>query len=171
MAEVIPFLGLGLPLAAVLTALFWGLEKRHRGMAVPLFLFLVYLICMVQVVFFSREPGSRHGLDLALFSTWGNTAQSHAYVIENVLLFLPFGMLFPFLSSRAESLLFCTVSGALISVLIETVQLFTGRGYCQTDDVAANALGAFFGVLIFRTVLKRIFGKERKTGSPGSGSR
>ena len=37
---------------------------------------------MSMVTFFPREPGSRVGVDLQLFSTWGASTQAKAYVIE-----------------------------------------------------------------------------------------
>ena len=43
---------------------------------------LAYILLMSMVTFFSREPGSRVGVDLQLFSTWGASTQAKAYVIE-----------------------------------------------------------------------------------------
>ena len=48
-----------------------------------------YLVIFLEIVFLSREPGPRTGVDLQLFETWGTNAQAHAYVIENILLFIP----------------------------------------------------------------------------------
>ena len=42
---------------------------------------------------FSREPGSRVGVSLIPGETWTREWQGRAYVIENVLLYIPFGML------------------------------------------------------------------------------
>ena len=43
-----------------------------------------------------KEPGSRTGVaDMVLWSNWGMTLQMHAYFIENIVLFIPFGLLFP----------------------------------------------------------------------------
>lgn len=59
------------------------------------FLLAVYMTFMFITVFLSREPGSRQGIDMKLFGTWGETPQAHAFVIENILLFVPFGILYP----------------------------------------------------------------------------
>ena len=50
------------------------------------FLLAVYMTFMFITVFLSREPGSRQGIDMKLFGTWGETPQAHAFVIENILL-------------------------------------------------------------------------------------
>ena len=51
--------------------------------------FSLYLMIILVITFFSREDGSRIGMDLELFSTWGTNARNHSYVVENVLLFIP----------------------------------------------------------------------------------
>lgn len=110
-------------------------------------LFVMYMFVSCNIVYFSREPGSRVGIDMGLFSTWGVTSQAHAYVIENVILFIPFGLLFPACLSKKMS--FLTIfAGALCSVCIEYIQYRTGCGYCQIDDIITNTVGAAIGYLI-----------------------
>ena len=133
------------------------------------FLLGVYLAVMFVTVFLSREPGSRQGIDMILFGTWGETPQAHAFVIENILLFVPFGILYPLAVSATDRKpdlrkkigweKFTVLCGFLISVGIETVQLITERGYCQLDDVVMNTLGALVGYVVFAT-LKFIFKKK-----------
>lgn len=133
------------------------------------FLLVVYLAVMFVTVFLSREPGSRQGIDMTLFGTWGDTPQAHAFVIENILLFVPFGILYPLAVSATDRKpdlrkkigweKFTVLWGFLISVGIETVQLMTERGYCQLDDVVMNTLGALVGYVVFAT-LKFIFKKK-----------
>ena len=117
---------------------------------VYLFLFIAYLIVLAQMVYFNREPGSRtSSMNLTLFSTWGSTMKSHAYVIENVLLFIPFGIFVPacFPKLRGISNVFCLA--VILSTTIELLQYFTGRGFCQLDDVVTNTLGALIGFVIY----------------------
>ena len=101
--------------------------------------------------------------DMTLFQTWGVTPQEHAFVIENILLFVPFGVLFPLAVAGSKNgdgravdrLSKCTVLfGFLCSVCIETVQLITERGYCQLDDVVMNTLGSLAGYIIFLIIKK-----------------
>ena len=119
------------------------------------FLLVVYLAVMAVTVFLSREPGSRQGIDITLFQTWGVTPQEHAFV--------PFGVLFPLAVAGSKNgdgravdrLSKCTVLfGFLCSVCIETVQLITERGYCQLDDVVMNTLGSLAGYIIFLIIKK-----------------
>ena len=111
---------------------------------------LLYSVVVIIQTFFSREPGSRSGIDLGLFSTWGVTWQAHAYVIENVIMFLPLGILIPMSGRRHVRFREILFISAALSILIENVQLFTGRGFCQLDDVVMNVLGGCLGYVIYQ---------------------
>ena len=140
----------------------------HVRNSVVWFILSVYIAVMSVTVFLSREPGSRQGIDMTLFGTWGITPQAHAFVIENVLLFVPFGILCPFAvtptgrtsdDTRSRGRIasrFTVLLGFIISVGIETVQFLTERGYCQLDDIVMNTLGSLVGYMIF-LVIDRIF--------------
>ena len=112
-------------------------------------LFVIYLWMLVMIVFFCREPGSRMETDFRFMGTWGTTMQDHAWVIENIFLFLPFGFLFPVWLPEKKTAWTIPV-GFLCSVAIEYCQLRTGRGFCQLDDVIMNTLGAVIGFLCWK---------------------
>lgn len=65
----------------------------------------------------------------------------------NVLLFIPFGLSFPFaFSERIKHRILITIAlGLLLSVGVETVQYFYNLGNCETDDVLMNVLGVMIG--------------------------
>lgn len=67
----------------------------HGGQLLAWFLVAVYFAMLISITLFSREPGSRTGVDLKLFETWGNQCLPDRYFVENILLFLPFGALLP----------------------------------------------------------------------------
>ena len=123
-----------------------GIKRRA---VVPVMLFWVYVSVMLIITFFSRESGSRQGMDLELFSTWGINDRNNAYVVENVLLFIPYGFLGAWTSGRLRRILLCGVFGFLTSVGIESLQLVTRRGFFQIDDILTNTLGTVIGCGIF----------------------
>jgi glycopeptide antibiotics resistance protein len=95
---------------------------------------------------------------LAAFRCWlrdcpaAEAAQQYLLidVVGNVLLFIPLGLTFAAASTRATRggrLAAATVSGALLSLLIETIQLAMPSRATDVDDVLFNALGAFVGAL------------------------
>ena len=117
-------------------------ERRKKIVGKICGTFVAYMYTLIMIVYYSREPGSRTGVaDMVLWSTWGMTLQMHAYFIENIVLFIPFGLLFP-LVFKNWMRWFTIPVGAFISAAIEYTQLVTGRGYCQLDDFVTNTAGA-----------------------------
>ena len=78
---------------------------------------------------------------LGIFSAFSNLA-------GNILIFIPFGFIVPMASERRS--IFATAVGAvLLSLLIETIQLFTKVGSFDVDDLLLNAIGGVAGYFIF----------------------
>ncbi|HBA49132.1 MAG TPA: VanZ family protein [Lachnospiraceae bacterium] len=155
--SVVKFLPGGVAMGAVFSvAFFWVAEKvqKSRGKEcvamLPVALFWIYVSVMLIITFFSRESGSRQGMDLELFSTWGINERNNAYVVENVLLFIPYGFLSPWASRTLRRVWRCGAFGFLTSLGIELLQLATQRGYFQIDDILTNTLGSVIGYLLFR---------------------
>lgn len=149
----------GIPVSVVLLWLGSKLRKhRHKEPAavLPVIFFGVYFAVMLAITFFSRESGSRAGsVDLELFSTWGRNGRNHAFVVENVLLFIPYGFLGCWAFGWTKRFWGCMALGAVTSLGIESLQLVTGRGYFQIDDILTNILGTFIGFLVFRPMSGR----------------
>ena len=136
----------------------WNAERKRRHRdgipAVQAALFVTYLAVVMAITFFSRESGSRKGMDLELFSTWGINDRNNAFVIENVLLFVPYGILCPMAFPGVRKFLKCAAAGALTSLFVETLQLITSRGYFQIDDILTNALGTVAGYLLYSACVR-----------------
>lgn len=109
---------------------------------------LVYLFVLVNITLFEREPGSRTAISLNLFETLGDS-RSNAYVVENVLLFIPFGFLLAILFRSMRNFVLCLAVGAISSLIIETIQLVAQRGYFQVDDILMNSIGTVIGCVCF----------------------
>lgn len=151
---VLRYYPLAVLIGFVLTMLFIFIhQKKHwrleKGRIIIAFLFFSYVVILLYITYFSREPGSRSGIDMELFGTWGQWAQSKAYFLENILLFIPFGYCLPIVWGRMKNLFFLLLSAGMISVSIELSQYITKRGYCQLDDVVTNVFGAFIGWLFY----------------------
>lgn len=110
--------------------------------------FLIYLFALVHITLFEREPGSRTAISLTLFETLGGS-RNNAYVIENILLFIPFGFLNAELFRPMRNLVLSLITGGFCSLAIETIQLVTQRGYFQMDDILMNSIGTLIGCACF----------------------
>lgn len=142
----------GIPLGMFLSGFLAG-RRQKKGVktsSAALAVFCAYWAIMLMITFLSRESGSRIGVDLELFSTWGINTRNNAYVVENVLLFIPYGFVCCWAFPGLRKFLRCTGIGAVTSLGIESLQLATGRGYFQIDDILTNTLGAMLGYICFR---------------------
>lgn len=153
---------LGLPLSLIIMT---AMRKSYRskGRRLPWIcgsLLGIYITILVIITLFSREAGSREGIDLQLLSTWGINARNNAYVVENVLLFIPFGILvcLVFRDMRNPVLGMCL--GFVCSLSIECIQLVSKRGYFQIDDIVTNVLGMMIGYFVF-WIFRKIVGAVR----------
>ncbi len=124
-------------------------EKRGKTsvQVLPAVLFYMYLAVVLVITLFSRETGSRDGFDLKLFSTWGINARNNAFVVENVLLFIPYGVFVSWYQwSRKQGSIWRNATTSLLtSVCVECLQLVSGRGIFQVDDILTNFLGGVMG--------------------------
>lgn len=118
--------------------------------AAALTVFCIYLAILLAITFFSRESGSRNGIDLKLGSTLGINPRNDAFAVENVLLFIPFGVVSPWAFESLRSFRTCTLWGAAVSTGIECLQMITARGFFQIDDILTNTLGMAAGYLLYR---------------------
>lgn len=132
-------------------------KKKEPLHYLPGSLLFMYMVIMFIITFLSRETGSRNGVDLALFSTWGINDRNNAFVIENILLFIPYGFLCAWAVKHLRNLFLATFFGAVTSMGIECMQLATGRGYFQVDDILTNMLGCTIGCILYGCL--RIFRK------------
>ncbi len=115
-------------------------------------LFAAYIYTLLQQTYFSRSSGSRNTVSLTLGETWQGSARSKAYVIENILMMIPFGVLLPNVLRSAESIFCCIPLGFLFSVSLEYAQFLSERGHMQVDDVVMNVMGTAIGYLFFVSV-------------------
>ena len=157
---------IGIPLAFAVLKLVDDIQRKHRKPEVnrlPVMLFCIYIAVMLVITFLSRENGSRSGaMDLQLFSTWGINERNNAFVIENVLLFIPYGFLYRWNFRQTGTVWRCLLLGAVTSLGIELMQLVTARGYFQIDDILTNTLGALIGGILFRVVAKLLSLKRKE---------
>ena len=146
--------------------------KKHIKSATAIALLIGYGIILCYITLFTREPGSREGVDLRLFGTMGHGAQGDAYVLENILVFIPLGILVTVALPTFHKWWYCTLLGLLISCGIEMTQYITCRGYAQLDDVVTNTIGMLLGYFIAQSkIAKSIMQWKNKRSIDGEDCR
>ena len=74
----------------------------------------------------------------------------HAMFVENIIMFIPFGVLLPILFRKYKNGWLCMLTGFICSCSSEIVQHITQTGYLQLDDVVTNTMGTLLGWFIWR---------------------
>lgn len=131
----------------------WNDRKKKKGKrsfsVAAVTCFLMYAAIILCITFLSRESGSGQKIDLQLFSTWGINDRNNAYVVENILLFIPFGFISPCAFRAFRKPHICIFAGFFSSLTIEVLQLLTHRGFFQIDDIITNTIGMLIGYILF----------------------
>lgn len=134
-------------------------EKRIIIRTTAFFLWIVYGYMVLGITFLCRKPVFGHQLSLIPFTATTNNVRLMAYEIENILLFVPYGILIPALVEHCKKWFFCLIAGMVTSLSIETLQFMTMRGKAQMDDLLLNSAGTMIGWVIFM-IVKRWFDKH-----------
>lgn len=121
-------------------------------------IFIVYIILVLTFTFIVRETliwrySGKHEAALIPFRQLIGFFKKPNHmlwfwqIILNIILFIPFGFLFPIIQPKLSK---ATITyGVLLSLAIEIMQYITGRGLADIDDLINNALGAVIGYLIY----------------------
>ena len=106
-------------------------------------LLCLYLLFIAYMTLMSRwEDDAR--AQLRLFWSYKQFFSSSALrleILKNIWLFIPLGIILYHLSDRKWILL----APVAVSLAIEIIQYFTGRGLAEFDDIVSNELGALIG--------------------------
>lgn len=133
--------------------------------------FFVYIAVVVKVIIFkypfadlmaiadSWEKGViLEGLDTAnfkLFKTirmyidYSYMLNSFENLVGNVVVFMPFGFLLPYIMKNCRHYLILLLNAFLFVLGIEVFQLFSAFGAFDVDDILLNCLGASLGWCCF----------------------
>jgi glycopeptide antibiotics resistance protein len=127
--------------------------------------FVIYLLIVLYITIFSREPEERR-IDMELFRSYkllfiDKNDFYYTQIVCNIIMTVPFGILFPVLNEKFRSVFLMFVSGLVFSLLIELAQYFSGRGLFEFDDLFNNTVGALLGYLILN-ILIRTFSSRRE---------
>jgi glycopeptide antibiotics resistance protein len=91
-----------------------------------------------------------------------NTEYKTNNLLGNLIGFVPLGLLLPLILPWFRNGFKILIAGFLVSLGYETVQLLTGLGVFDVDDLILNTAGAFVGFIFFYLIKGIIFRKTKK---------
>lgn len=153
-----------------------GTKKVIRGLGV--LAFLVYVLLLVYFLFFSEgygrgvDPESVYRYNLTPFEEirrfwkYRDVVGDLAFlenIFGNVVGFIPFGFILPVIVPKMNQGFLIVLSGFLLSLGVETIQLFTRVGCFDVDDLILNTIGALAGYILFTIcnhIRREYYGKK-----------
>ena len=151
-------------------------EEKQRNIRWIRALFLVYLLIVIKLIL--------EGLDTANFTPFKTIRMyiDYAYMLNsfenlvgNILVFVPFGFLLPYVWKKAGSFWVMLLNAVIFVLGIEVFQLFSAFGAFDVDDIILNCLGAVWGYLFYLIVeairRKRNRKQKQKDKQTGTGQR
>lgn len=113
-------------------------------------IFFIYCVVVLGATLISRGSYGLTGFNLQLFdsyrSAWINSSpEEWRNLIWNILMFVPLGLLLPVLFQNCRKCWVTYLAGVFASVVVELIQLVTGSGVFDLDDIFNNILGAAIG--------------------------
>lgn len=70
-------------------------ESNRLRRVILSYLFFVYCFMIILIALFSREAGSRVGINFQVFRLFCDSLQQRTYSFENIVMFIPLGILLP----------------------------------------------------------------------------
>ena len=140
---------------------FHGKKTITKTQAICAILLCCWLLLVFGLTSLSRGANYTGELNVDFFSSyinaWNNWSISELQlIIFNMLMFAPLGFLLPLLWKKAEKTLVTVAVSLSITILIEVIQLFTGTGIFELDDLFHNLIGSLFGYFCIMAVLMPI---------------
>lgn len=161
----------------------WNLETKLR--ICLLGMFIIYIILLFRITLFKQASlfnlfaangtGERSlslipfGSVFKMIHTGISASRIAENIFGNILLFFPFGVIFPVLSAKADADVDANAAGIIkspreekktltaalaLSFFIEISQLLLALGVTDIDDLLFNVLGAYMGYLLYNKIRK-----------------
>lgn len=153
-------------------------ETKHMIRKWGIILFIVYVLLLIYLLFFSEEYGRiadvereyRYNLIpfVEIRRFWIYRSQLGAFAVftnifGNVVGFIPYGFILPIIHRSLRSGFLIILSGFALSLCVETIQLITKVGCFDVDDMILNTLGAaigYLGFVICDFLRRKYYGKK-----------
>jgi glycopeptide antibiotics resistance protein len=137
--------------------LVWGfletITNRKLWRKLNMVLLVFYTVIIFNITIVSRHPVTYDIVLIPFHSFVEAMVQPEMYrtMLMNVFLFFPYGLTIPFaLPENFPHKIASTIcTGAIFSIVIETIQYIFHLGRCETDDVIMNTLGVAIGTLSY----------------------
>lgn len=118
-------------------------------------IFTCYVVIVLGATMLNRGSVWHGSIQLHLFYSYREAWNSFSptewrNIVLNILMFVPFGFLLPFVSEHFKTFWKTYLAGFGFTLVIETLQLILEKGIFEVDDLFNNLLGAIIGYGCYR---------------------
>lgn len=149
--------------------------------------FAVYILLVIKVIIFKYPLSSLYGITqtwskeviweglesanfipfktIKMYIDYAYKLNSFENLAGNILVFVPFGFLFPMVKTQKKHFWDMFAHVFLFVLGIEVFQLFSAFGAFDVDDIILNCFGAVIGYIGYRKslgVMTRLLAKEKR---------
>ncbi|MGO1470205.1 MAG: VanZ family protein [Tissierella sp.] len=147
-----------------------GEKNLSKGRVFIWFCFIGYIIMVIGVTFIGRGARLYGDSNLHFLSTYRGAWNSFnsidwLQIILNIIMLVPFGILLPLINKRFYKFKWTFGAASLLTLTIETMQLLTGYGVFDLDDIFNNMVGALIGHGIVMAIISFVEAKKNRTKS------
>lgn len=140
---------------------FHGKKTITKMQTICSVLLCCWLLLVLGLTSLSRGANYTGELNVDFFSgyisAWNNWSISELQlIIFNMLMFAPLGFLLPLLWKKAEKIWVTLAVSLGLTTMIEVMQLLTGTGIFELDDLFHNTVGGLFGYFCIMAILTPI---------------
>ena len=148
-----------------------GDKKLSKRRTFIWFCFIGYIIMVIGVTFLNRGARVFGDTNLHLFSSYREAWNSFnsttwRFIILNIFMFVPLGIILPLLNKRFRKFPWTFGVAFLMTFIIEILQLITGYGILELDDMLNNVLGAIIGYGIVMAIIVFVENRTNKFKQP-----
>ena len=134
-----------------------GTKKLKMSKVALLSILFIYTVIVLGATIDNRMSTESKHISMHLFSSykeaWNNFSPGEwRNIILNILMFVPLGILLPLIFKNCRKYWVTYLLGLFFTLIIEVIQLISGRGIFEVDDIFNNTLGCIIGygiVMIF----------------------
>ena len=139
-------------------------EKKRQYYAIILTTLFIWFVFVLFLTILGRMPFEGQHFQPEVFWSYRSAQLKQAWfvrqILGNVVMYIPFGLIFPFLFKKKldgwKVFIITLLAGIVISFFTESIQYIFKIGLFEFDDIIHNALGTVIGFLLGRIAIRFI---------------